>query len=91
MIVHKCNTNTGQVRKLFEADFEGIKNGNARFRGEGGYVEHIGPYDNLYRLAFPDQDELRVFIEELIGLYNTREEQHVAPEGFPPDEVTDEG
>ena len=81
MIVHKC-TNTGQVRKLFEADFEGIKNGKAHFRSYGGYTMHIGMYDNLYRLAFPDQDELRIFIEDLIDLYNSRE---------PENETTDEG
>lgn len=73
MIVHKLNTNTGQVRKLFEADYTGIQGGKARFRGEGGYIEHIGPFDNIYRLAFPDQSELRTLIEDLIELFNERE------------------
>jgi len=73
MIVHKCNTNTGRVKKLFDAKYDGIKNEKVYFRGEGGYIEHIGPYDNLYRLAFPCQHELRKLIEDLIELYNSKE------------------
>lgn len=74
MIIHKLNTNTGRIKKLFEAEFDGVQNGKARFRGEGGYIDSIGPFDNIYRLDFPDQDELRSFIEELIELFNSKED-----------------
>lgn len=74
MIVHKLNTNTGKSKELFDADFNQIRKGKAEFVGEGKYIDSIGTYDNIYRLDFPDQDELKEFIEELIELYNSREQ-----------------
>jgi hypothetical protein len=73
MIVHNFDTNTGKTKQLFDAEFNQIRKGKAEFVGEGKYIENIGSYDIIYRLDFPDQDELKVFIEELIELYNSRE------------------
>jgi hypothetical protein len=73
MIVHRSNGNTGAVKKLFDAEYEGVRNEKAYFKGYGGYIKHVGLYDNTYRLTFPDQNELKVFIEDLIELYNSRE------------------
>lgn len=74
MIVHALNGNTGKTKKLFIAEFKRMRNGKAEFVGEGKYIDSIGSYDNIYRLDFPEQDELKEFIEELIELYNSRED-----------------
>jgi hypothetical protein len=73
MIVHKLNENTDKVIKLFEAEYTGVKLGKAIFTGHGGYVDKIGPYDLVYRFDFPDREELKEFIEDLIELYNSSE------------------
>ena len=74
MIVHKLNGYTGKTKLLFEAEFDCVRNGKAVFTGEL-YGSSIGSYDDKYRLDFPDQEELKEFIEELIELYNSREEE----------------
>lgn len=66
MLVHKLYSNTGKTKALFEAEFDLIRKDKAEF---------VGEYGDKYRLAFPDQEELKEFIEELIELYNSREEQ----------------
>lgn len=78
MIVHKLNGNNGKTKELFEAEFHQMRLGKAEFVGPGKYIDSIGGYDNIYRLDFPDQDELREFIEELIELYNSRETEEAA-------------
>jgi|LakMenE18May11ns_1017448.scaffolds.fasta_scaffold9519120_2 hypothetical protein len=75
MIVHKLNGNTGNTKLLFEAEFDRIRRGKAEFVGEGKYISSIGSFDSRYRLDFPNQEELKAFIEELIELYNSREEK----------------
>ena len=78
MIIHKSNGNTGKVTKVFEGRYISFKNEKAYFKGYGGYIDKIGPYDNTFRLSFPEQEELKVLIENLIELYNDRE-------GYPSD------
>lgn len=73
MIVHMLDGNTGRTKKLFEAEYDQVRKGKAEFVGEGKYIKNIGPVDNRYRLDFFCQDELKLFIEDLIELYNSRE------------------
>lgn len=65
MIIHKLNENTDKISKLFEAEYDSIKNSKAIFTDD----------NFIYRLDFPDQNELKDFIEDLIELYNSREEE----------------
>jgi hypothetical protein len=72
MILYKTNMNNGKT-KAYETEYEGMKNDKARFKGYGGYIKNIGPYDIVYRLEFNNQKELQNLIEDLIELYNSRE------------------
>ena len=65
MIVHKMNEDTDKVSKLFEAEYNNMRNSKAVFTNDSSNF--------IYRLSFPEQDELKCFIEDLIELYNSRE------------------
>ncbi len=76
MICHRLNGDTGQMKKLFEAEYEGLKKGHPVFKGEGGYVgDRAGPYDYKYRLKFTDASELRHLIDDLVQAYNDLNEE----------------
>lgn len=65
MIVHKHNDRTDKTQWMFEAEYGSTTNGKAYFTDVNN--------SNTYRLSFPDQEELKEFIEDLIELYNSRE------------------
>lgn len=74
MICHRLNGNTGAMKKLFEAAYDGLsKKRQPVFRGEGGYIDRVGPYDYKYRMKFEEADELRRMIHDLVEAYNNFE------------------
>lgn len=68
MIAHILNNNTNKTKKLFEAEFSCVRHGKIEFTGDIDYMDYT------YRFDIPDQKELKELIEDLIELYNSREE-----------------
>jgi len=69
MIIRMYNQVTDKEKKLLEADYKGKTSAGAvLFNGINDYDE------KTYRLKFDCQEELKSLIEDLIEIYNSREE-----------------